>query len=158
MPASRKGHRMANPPGRERHLRWLQMRKQGLTYQEIADREGVIRQAVHGAIKRLISNHTRDSVDELVALEAERLDHLQRKVWKQATRTGDEEQLPALDRVLRIMERRASLYGLDGREPTSGDESRDVPIDELRELLDGLGYRLVRKDGEEDESGGSGDG
>lgn len=149
MPRTRKGHRSTDPPSREKHLRWLGLRKRGFTFDEIADQEGVSRQAVHQAVRLLIRRTMEDAAEDVIALENARLDELQREVWDQATLAGDEEQLPAVDRVLRIMERRAKMLGLDGKDTGTGDESREVPIDELRELLDGLGYRLVRKDGEE---------
>jgi hypothetical protein len=51
-----------------------------------------------------------DEVDELRTVEAERLDRLFFVAYKQAVR---DDQLSAIDRVLRIMERRARLLVLD---------------------------------------------
>lgn len=155
MRPSRKGQRSSMPPQREKHLRWVKLRKEGWTFREIAEQEDppVGATAVHNAVKKLTQEVTREAVGELIAMESERLDSLQRSVWGAATTTGDEEQLLAIDRVVKIMERRAKLFALDGKEAgTSDGESREVPIDELRELLAPLGYRLV-KDGDEEDSG-----
>ncbi|MFE7129367.1 hypothetical protein ACFVIM_00710 [Streptomyces sp. NPDC057638] len=51
-----------------------------------------------------------DNVDELRSLEADRLDRLFFVAYKKAVRDQD---LHAVDRTLRIMERRARLLGLD---------------------------------------------
>ncbi|MEW1719761.1 hypothetical protein [Streptomyces sp. NPDC093109] len=48
--------------------------------------------------------------DELRSVEAERLDRLFFVAYRKAVRDGE---LPAIDRALRIMERRARLLGLD---------------------------------------------
>jgi hypothetical protein len=144
---------MSNPPQREKHLRWLKLRRQGLTFAEIAEKhgEGVGRTGVHNAVRALVLREASVDARELVATEAARLDYLQSKVWRKATTTHDDAQLPAVDRVLRIMERRASLFGLDGKDlEPEGGEPREVPIEELRELLAGLGYDLVRKNETED--------
>ncbi|GAA1353704.1 hypothetical protein [Streptomyces beijiangensis] len=51
-----------------------------------------------------------DRVDELRTVEAERLDRLFFVAYRQAVKDGE---LPAIDRALRVMERRARLLGLD---------------------------------------------
>ncbi|MER5985738.1 hypothetical protein [Streptomyces sp. NPDC001787] len=51
-----------------------------------------------------------EHVDELRTMESERLDRLFFVAYKKVIRDGE---LPAIDRALRIMERRARLLGLD---------------------------------------------
>jgi len=51
----------------------------------------------------------REPAQELRDLEAERLDTMQESIWE---KTGPEK-MGAIDRLLRIMERRAKLLGLD---------------------------------------------
>ncbi|MGR3872666.1 hypothetical protein ACUXZZ_29425 [Streptomyces graminifolii] len=80
-----------------------------------------------------------DDVDELRALEADRLDRLFFVAYKKAVRDQD---LAAIDRTLRIMERRARLLGLDMpvRTELSGPdggplEVENVTVDELDALI-----------------------
>ncbi|WP_075662445.1 hypothetical protein [Streptomyces acidiscabies] len=80
-----------------------------------------------------------DDVDELRALEADRLDRLFFVAYKKAVRDQD---LAAIDRTLRIMERRARLLGLDMpvRTELSGPDGgpvqvENVTVDELDALI-----------------------
>ncbi|MGA5637762.1 hypothetical protein ACPCTN_03275 [Streptomyces cinereoruber] len=80
-----------------------------------------------------------DDVDELRALEADRLDRLFFVAYKKAVRDQD---LAAIDRTLRIMERRARLLGLDMpvRTELSGPDGGPVQVenatvDELEKLI-----------------------
>ncbi|MGW2611429.1 hypothetical protein ACWC4A_44920 [Streptomyces mirabilis] len=80
-----------------------------------------------------------DGVDELRALEADRLDRLFFVAYKKAVRDQD---LAAIDRTLRIMERRARLLGLDMpvRTELSGPDGgpvqvENVTVDELVALI-----------------------
>ena len=95
---------------RERQAAALKLRKSGLTYDDIAEQlgysnRGAAFRAVMGAIERITDEPAR----ELVRLECERLDALQAALWQKAV-SGNEK---AVDKVLRIMERRARLLGLD---------------------------------------------
>jgi hypothetical protein len=145
---------MADPPCRELHLKWVRLRRQGLTFEEIGKRQDppVTRQCVHQAVRKILREETRGAARDLIEMESQRLDYLQRKVWNKATQPHNEEHLPALDRVLRIMERRASLLGLDGKDlgPEDDGTAKDVPIEELRELLAGLGFGLVKLNDEKE--------
>lgn len=94
----------------ERQRRALELRTAGMTLERIAQSLGYqgpsgARQAIASALKRTIA----EPADALRVLEAIRLDRLQAAVWTKAL-GGD---LPAVDRVLKIMERRARLLGLD---------------------------------------------
>ena len=96
----------------ERRARALQLRKEGANFDQIAEELGMSRSAAHKTVQRAIAELAtlaETEVAEIRALESARLDELQHAVWPQAV-AGD---LPALDRVIRIMERRARLLGLD---------------------------------------------
>ncbi|MEU2590812.1 hypothetical protein ABZ649_04500 [Streptomyces albidoflavus] len=69
-----------------------------------------------------------EHVDELRAVEAQRLDRLFFVAYRKAVRDGD---LPAIDRALRVMERRARLLGLDRPEKReiTGPEGNPVQIE-----------------------------
>lgn len=90
--------------------RTLDLRRAGATYQEIADELGYKnRGTAYKALRRALGRTLQDSADNLRELEAARLDQLQLGSWKAAMR-GDPK---AVANVLRVMERRAKLLGLD---------------------------------------------
>ncbi|MFJ7422761.1 hypothetical protein ACIQXD_29780 [Streptomyces uncialis] len=64
-------------------------------------------------------------VDELRTVEAERLDRLFFVAYRMAVR---DKELPAIDRALRIMERRAKLLGLDRPEKTEITGAQGGPL------------------------------
>jgi len=94
----------------ERQRQALELRKAGTGYAAIAEQLGYASHS--GAIKAVQTAMRRtlqEPADALRALEAARLDDLLRGVWV-AARGGD---VAKIDRVLRIMQRRAALLGLD---------------------------------------------
>jgi len=93
----------------ERRAQYLNLRKAGYTYERIGAQFGVSRQAVCDVVVRALKSQQAESVGDLRALENERLDDMLRAIYAQAVK-GD---TGAIDRILRIMERRAKLWGLD---------------------------------------------
>ena len=93
----------------ERRTQYLNLRKAGYTYERIGAQFGVSRQAVCDVVVRALKSQQAESVGDLRALENERLDDMLRAIYAQAVK-GD---TGAIDRILRIMERRAKLWGLD---------------------------------------------
>ncbi|MCG5495245.1 sigma factor-like helix-turn-helix DNA-binding protein [Ectothiorhodospira variabilis] len=90
----------------------LRLRREGATHGEIADTLEISRSRVHKIVTDALERLARDATEEtrqLRALEAERLDALQHALWD----AGIDGDLQAVDRLLRIMERRAKLLGLD---------------------------------------------
>jgi hypothetical protein len=96
----------------------LTMRASGLPYSSIARKLGITRQRaqqlVSGAMDSLRAQTT-ESVDELRALEISRLDGLLGVLWPKAAK-GD---LSAIDRVLKIGERRMKLLGIEAPAPVA---------------------------------------
>lgn len=100
----------------ERVAQAVELRKAGATYNQI----GQTLECDPTTVSRMIATHMKqlnEPVEELRALELERLDALQMPAWKQA-REGN---LRAIETVLRIMERRAKLLGLDDYERRIAD-------------------------------------
>ncbi len=98
------------PAERERALKALALRREGLPYRDIADRLDWKNEAsARSAVTRLLTRIEYDEVAEMRAVEAERLDALQRAVWAAAI-SGDTD---AIKSVLAIMARRARLFGLN---------------------------------------------
>lgn len=92
----------------------MTLRKAGYTEQAIADQLGLTQPAVHRSIvtsiKELVRSVNEDT-EEYRAIELARLEQLQQSIWAKAT-AGD---LQAIDRVIRISERRSRLLGLDAQ-------------------------------------------
>lgn len=109
----------------EREKAAFALRIAGATYAQIAERLGVTTAGAHKMVKRVLERtraETNEIADELRRVEVERLDALTLTLWKQAT-AGN---LGAVDRVLRVMERRARLLGLDApakQDVTSGGQA-----------------------------------
>jgi hypothetical protein len=95
---------------RLREAKVLQLRIQGFTFEQIASEVGY--QGASGAwqaYKRAKDSMIFESVDEARQLELMRLDEMMFALWDRAI-GGD---LPAVSCVLKIMDRRAKLLGLD---------------------------------------------
>lgn len=119
---ARKSKAKTDPLHAEKVRKAIELRKAGATYEKIAEALGYENRS--GAYKIVISalrDLVQEPARELRTLEAERLDSMTLALWARAQK-GD---LAAIDRLLRIMERRARLLGLDlplaidvgGREP-----------------------------------------
>lgn len=95
----------------------MKLRRSGASYHEIAQLVGItydgVRKAIRAELDRTAERIAEDG-DAVRQLELERLDRLQSAVWRRATDMNNPD-YRAIDRVLRIMERRAALMGLDQR-------------------------------------------
>lgn len=107
----------------EKKLEIMRLRRDGYTFREIGQELNCTPQYCHRVITECLEKLATKYVNaaaQLRELEAERLDRAHRAAWPKAIK-GD---LRAIDRVLKIMERRAKLYGLDApqkRELTGKD-------------------------------------
>jgi hypothetical protein len=94
----------------DRETECVRLRRGGLTLDEIAKRVGYANPgSVHKALQRANARIIRDDIEQIRALEEDRLDTLQEANWGKAMQ-GD---FQAGTLVLRIMDRRAKLLGLD---------------------------------------------
>jgi hypothetical protein len=119
----------------ERKRKALELRKAGATYEVIARECGYkSRASAFEAVTNEIRAITKDAAEEVLTLELERLDRLLFGIWEQA-RGGD---VQALDRALRIMDRRASYYGLD-----VPAKRAEVPLFDTTDLDPGVAERLM---------------
>jgi predicted transcriptional regulator len=126
----------------ERAARAFALRKAGLSYRDIAEELGVSHQLVYRDVQASIKqflDEAREHHAQIMAIEAARLDDLQRVMWEQAA-MGDRR---AIETVLKIMERRAKLLGLDTPVATkqvnvtlTPDELATMSDDELRRMLE----------------------
>lgn len=125
----------------QRREKALQLRAQGYRYRQIAEACGYNdTSAAWTAVKHALDElreRTADQADNYRALEDHRLDMLAAPLWRRLTRTvtdpqtGDETTEPnyrAIDRLIRIAERRARLWGLDetDRHRQAADDAQAV--------------------------------
>ena len=110
----------------------LDLRRAGLSFEAIAVEVALPKTTVRRYYRNAMARTDSPDVAEARNAEVDRLDRLLVAVWPRALR-GD---LAAVDRVLKISERRAKLLGLDhaaepapeGGAPSAGSS----PLDELR--------------------------
>ena len=105
---------------KERERKALEMRILGYPLDRIAAEVGYTnRSAAHKAIDRALAAIPAEEARTLRAIELERLDLAQRKVMPGVLR----EDLPSIDRMLKIMDQRARLLGLYEVQPDNGTEA-----------------------------------
>lgn len=117
----------------------LEYRRAGMTFPVIAERVGYASHAgARAAYWRAMKRTLQEPADEIRQTEIDRLDRLQLAMWPKAMQ-GDS---TAVATILRIMERRAKLLGLDmpvkiEQDVTvwEGGESIDRAVRDLAELL-----------------------
>lgn len=96
----------------------LSLRRAGLTAQEIAVQLGIAKSTVGRTLERAFKRyHDQLAADtrQILSLEVARLDRLLVGIWSDASKGH----LGAIDRVLKIMERRAAMLGLDAPKKTA---------------------------------------
>ena len=110
---------------RDRWLAALELRKKGWTFERIAEELGYAgRQAAFKAVMDALKEAHREPADEMRSLEAARLDDLMESLWEDI---GPED-VAVVDRILRIMERRARLLGLDMPSESKVDHTIKGPL------------------------------
>lgn len=114
----------------ERRKKALALRLGGATLTDIAETLGVSIGTVHNDIRKCLSDIPRAEADELRSQEVARLDKLQGACWPLAL-GGD---LAAIDRAVKIIDRRAKMLGLDAPqqvEVTGADVDLDATVERL---------------------------
>lgn len=105
--------RTTTPQRAEQVRQALALRAQGRTYRQIADEMNWASTAsAHEAVREGLREVIREPATEVLAIELQRLDYLLVAAMA-LVRAAPSTSLAAIDRVLRIMERRAALMGLD---------------------------------------------
>ncbi|MFN9109351.1 MAG: hypothetical protein ACK5XN_04670, partial [Bacteroidota bacterium] len=114
---------------RERAVQALELRKAGISYELIAQRLNYSnRTAAYRAVSRLLSATEKEASNDLREVELRRLDDLFLSVYQKARNNADPLQLQAVDRCLRIMERRAKIAGIDAPEKTQTDVRQVIKV------------------------------
>jgi transposase len=114
----------------DRHAHWLQLRKDGKTYREIGEVEGVSHSTVQEAVVRRLRETVAEPANELRTLELMRLDEQRERLLKIVEKKAN---LFAENVLLKLSERRAKLTGLDAPTKLEVKPARE----ELWELVKG---------------------
>ena len=96
----------------ERRRKAVELRRAGASFRQIAATLGMAKSSAHKTVKVALAELKQEVDDQAKLLqvqEADRLDRLQFNLWTRAV-GGD---VTAIQTVLKIMERRARLLGLD---------------------------------------------
>ncbi len=124
----------AKIPAAARREKTLELRASGQSIRAIADKLGVSKSQVHRDIEKELkaAAERRKKIAELIIdLELAKLDALEKKAWEHIT----DGELSAIDRVLRAMERRAKLLGLDTAVKVDVEGLVDIHFDKEDEDL-----------------------
>lgn len=93
-----------------KHVKALELRLAGKSFDYIAKKLGYgYARSAHLAVEAALEKVIQEPASKLLAMERERLDRLLSAIWSTAE-GGD---LEAIDRCLKIMDRRAKYHGLD---------------------------------------------
>ena len=114
----------------ERKRNALELRLAGASYRDIADALQVSQATALQDCKEALADIPAQQADEMRTVELSRLDRLQRAVWPRAIK-GD---LQAVDRAIKIIDRRAKLFGLDAPQQvqiTANDIDLDAAVDKM---------------------------
>lgn len=137
---------------RDRQARALELRLTGMSYEDIATALGYAdRATAYRACTAVLDRREAESADQMRTIEGAKLDKLEAKLWTLAN-AGD---LAAIDRILKVMHRRANLYGLDlaGRLDVVAGGEVDLDGVVAKVMLAARG-QLPTADGEGDEGDG----
>lgn len=114
----------------ERKRNALELRLAGASYRDIAQALEVSPATALQDCKEALADIPAQQADEMRTVELSRLDRLQRAVWPRAIK-GD---LQAVDRAIKIIDRRAKLFGLDAPQQvqiTANDIDLDAAVDKM---------------------------
>lgn len=121
----------------DRQKQALELRRMGKGYIEIAAHLGMSKSQAHRLVRAGLEDARAQigaEANELKAEELSRLDAMLQGVWPDARKGGQ----GAIDRVLKIMERRSKLLGLDAPEKRehAGSGGGPIPIAAVACTLD----------------------
>lgn len=93
----------------QREAEVVKLRRGGLTWDLIGERVGLTTSGAYNAYERALKRVVAEDITAIRSLETERLDLAQSAIWGKVLQ-GDN---ASISNLLRIMERRAKLLGLD---------------------------------------------
>ena len=130
----------------ERDAEAARLRGRGLSFAEIGKQLGMSRQSATVAVKRALADVVGEVAGEVRDIELGRLDTLH--LVRDADGRPLEDSMPrlaAIDRIVKVMERRVRLLGLDA--PVKQDvRVTDVLDEQIRQLAAELGFMAALGD------------
>lgn len=135
----------------EERKKALQLRLAGATYAEIGEAMGCGTSAARMRIRGALSDICAEERSQLRSIEVARLDRLQRSCWTAAL-AGD---LAAIDRSVKIIDRRAKLLGLDAPQQLEVASTMDVDLDGTAAKIMELARAQALRDAQAEINGGS---
>lgn len=114
----------------QRQKESLALRLAGASYPEIAAAQGIVTSTAYNDVQSAIRDIPRAEAEQLRTEESMKLDRLQRSYWEKALKGN----LGAADMVLKIINRRIRLYGLDAPqqvEVSNGAVDLDKAINDI---------------------------
>jgi hypothetical protein len=125
-----------------RAMKAMALRIDGYSYKQIAEELGYATDsAACAAVRKIINSTKREMSEELKALETARLDEALVIAWEIARnpKSASLTKLAALDRVIKLQERRTKYYGLD--QPDKHEHIVRSELDnEIERLMAELGH------------------
>ena len=128
----------------DRELKAIELRKAGLTYEQIGAAVGISHEGARKAVLRVLSRlvaFTHEEATALREIQLLRINDMRKSVWAQA-RTGH---LASIDRVIRLDEREAKLTGIDAPERTLVREDLRVTVSYVDTPLPDYGTTTSRR-------------
>jgi len=125
-----------------RAMKAMALRLDGHSYKQIAEDLGYATEsAAYAAVRKIINTTKRDMSDEMRAIETARIDEAMVIAWDIARnpKNAPLTKLAALDRVVKLQERRTKYYGLD-----KPDRHEHVVRSELDSEIESLMAELGR--------------
>lgn len=126
----------AKIPAAARREKTLELRASGQSIRAIADKLGVSKSQVQRDIEKELkaaAEGRKKIAGFIIDLELAKLDALEEKAWEHIT----DGELSAIDRVLRAMERRAKLLGLDKTGEAGDTGSLDDLVAAIEQMREG---------------------
>lgn len=123
----------------ERKRQALELRMDGTTFEQIGKELGVSKQAAHALVVKALDEARQKSAisaEQLREMELTRLDSLWRTAYTLA-KSQNQNNLAAIDRCLRIMERRAKLTGLDRNDVQLTYDLSQATDEQLQRIANG---------------------
>lgn len=141
MAFSRKPRKEMDVQRREHQVECLKLRKRGHSYQEISDILGLGSKAyAHKYVREALEEMVKEPAQDVLALELERLDMATEKCLDILQNGTPSLRMTAMDRLVKLMDRRAKYLGLDTPIKVELEQAQN-PVQNL--LQDEAGALLV---------------
>jgi hypothetical protein len=118
----------------------IELRKQGLQWQEIADRCGIPggKAGAYKLVNQALKARLREETDEYRELMTQRLEALWNLEWRKAMDPTNRSSSFAVDRLVQIHDRLARLHALDVKPDVNQQQAQMVLIGVSQDVLEAV--------------------